>query len=253
MSWERELTVARDVARRAGELALRHQQAGVRPETKSDLSPVTIADKEAEQLLVSELSGAFPGDGFLGEEGTSFDGTSGRRWIIDPIDGTRDFVRGVQNWSVLVGLEVEGRTVAGVAYFPALNRMYDAARGGGACCDGRSIRVSQVETPADAIVCLNSVNVFDAQPWASRLLEWAAQFGAVRSFGGCLDAVLLASGNVDLWVEPTSKPWDLAPLQVILEEAGARFFSFAGESTIYGGNCIACVPGLERAARQLLG
>jgi fructose-1,6-bisphosphatase/inositol monophosphatase family enzyme len=147
---------------------------------------VTIADKESERLLVSELSAAFPGDGFLGEEGTAHEGTSGRRWIIDPIDGTRDFVRGVPNWAVLVGLEAEGKTVAGVAYFPALGRMYHAARGAGAYCDERSIRASNIASPADAIVCLNSLNVFAAQPWAARVLAWAAQFGAVRSFGGCL-------------------------------------------------------------------
>jgi histidinol-phosphatase len=252
MRWQHELTVARAAARRAGELALRHQHAGVRPEAKPDRSPVTIADKEAEHLLVSELSGAFPGDGFLGEEGTSFEGSSGRRWIIDPVDGTRDFLRGLPHWAVLIGLEEEGKVVAGVAYFPALDRLYHAARGAGACCDDRPIRVSRVDSPADALVCLNSVNVFSGQPWAARVLAWATQFGAVRSFGGCLDAVLLASGKVDLWIEPTAQPWDLAPLQVILEEAGARVFSFDGEATIYGNSCVACVPGLETAARHLL-
>src|SRR5512141_1444278 len=118
MTWERELEVARAAARKAGEVALRHQRAGVTPEAKADLSPVTIADKDAERLLVAELSGAFPGDGFLGEEGASVEGTSGRRWVIDPIDGTRDFVRGVPHWAVLIGLEAQGTVVAGVAYFP---------------------------------------------------------------------------------------------------------------------------------------
>jgi histidinol phosphatase-like enzyme (inositol monophosphatase family) len=251
MGWERELAVASSAARRAGELALRHQSAGVAPEAKPDLSPVTIADKESERLLVSEISAAFPRDGFLGEEGTSFDGPSGRRWIIDPIDGTRDFVRGVPNWAVLIGLEEEGKTVAGVAYFPAQGQLYHASRGAGAYRDGQRLRVSEVTSPADALVCVNSMNALGRQPWASRVLEWVAQFGAVRSFGGCLDAVLLASGRVDLWIEPTSQPWDVAPLQVILEEAGARFFDFTGGSTIYGGSCLACVPGLEAAARQL--
>ena len=252
MKWQRELEVARAAARRAGELALRHQRAGVRPEAKPDLSPVTIADKESERLLVAEISAAFPRDGFLGEEGTAFDGPSGRRWIIDPIDGTRDFLRGVPHWAVLVGLEEEGSIAAGVAYFPALGRLYHAVKGGGAYCDDRPIRASQVDSPASAIVCLNGVNVFGRQSWGARALEWVSQFGAVRSFGGCLDAMLLASGSVDLWIEPTAQPWDLAPLCVILQEAEARFFSMAGETTIYGGNCIACAPGLERVARQLI-
>jgi len=158
----------------------------------------------------------------------------------------------VPHWAVLIGLEEEGKTVAGVAYFPALNRLYHAARGEGAYRDDHPVRVSQIRSPSDALVCVNSMNVVGGQPWAPRVLEWVAQFGAVRSFGGCLDAVLLASGHVDLWIEPTSQPWDLAPLQVILEEAGARFFAFSGEATIYGGNCIACAPGLEAVARQLI-
>jgi histidinol-phosphatase len=253
MKWKREIEVARAAARMAGSVALAHQRAGVRPEAKPDMSPVTIADKESERVIVSEISSAFPADGFLGEEGTSFDGPSGRRWIIDPIDGTRDFVRGVPHWAVLIGLEEEGQVVAGVAHFPALNRSYHAVRGGGAHCDDLPIRASDVDRPADAIACLNSLDVFGTQPWSSRVLAWASQFGAVRSFGGCLDAVLLASGSVDLWVEPTAQPWDLAPLCVILEEAGARLFSLRGPSTIYSGDCIACVPGLEGAVRQLLG
>jgi histidinol phosphatase-like enzyme (inositol monophosphatase family) len=249
--WEQELSVARAAALRAGELALAHQRAGVSPETKPDLSPVTIADKEAERAIVAEISAAFPQDGFLGEEGSSSDGPSGRRWIIDPIDGTRDFLRSVPHWAVLIGLEAEGRVVAGVAYFPALRRLYQAARGSGASCDDRPIRVSRIASPADATLCVNGINALHRSPLASRVLEWTAQFGAVRSFGGCMDAVLLASGNVDVWVEPTAQPWDVAALQVILEEAGARVFSFEGEATIYGSNCIACVPALEPIVRQL--
>jgi histidinol-phosphatase len=252
MRWEREIEAARAAARQAGELALRHQRAGVRPEAKPDQSPVTIADKESERLIVDLLSRAFPGDGFLGEEGGSREGTSGRRWIIDPIDGTRDFVRGVQHWAVLIGLEEDGKVVAGVAHFPGLNRLYHAARGVGAFCDDRPIRVSSIDSPADALACVNGMHMLARYPWSSRVLEWAAQFGSVRSFGGCMDAVLLASGRIDLWLEPESQPWDLAPLQVILEEAGARFFDFSGVSTIHGGNCLACVPGLEEAARSLL-
>jgi histidinol-phosphatase len=252
MSWERELEVMRAAAREAGQLALRYQRAGVSAEAKADLSPVTIADKESERMLVASLSRAFPDDGFLGEEGTSLEGASGRRWIIDPVDGTRDFLRGLPHWAVLVALEADRRVVAGVAYFPALDQMYDAARGAGAHGDGRLLRVSNVAAPADAIACLNSMNVFGRQAWAGRAIEWASQFGAVRSFGGCLDAVMLASGAVDLWIEPTAQPWDVAPLQVILEEAGARVFSFDGEATIYGNSCIACVPALEDLARQLI-
>jgi histidinol-phosphatase len=252
LPWEQELHVACAAARRAGALALRHQRAGVRAETKPDLSPVTVADRESERLIVEEISGAFPGDGFLGEEGGAKEGRSGRRWIIDPIDGTRDFVRGVQHWAVLIGLEEAGRVVVGVAYFPGLDRLYHASRGAGAFRDGEPIHVSDIASPPDALVCVNGMHMLARYPWSPRVLGWVAQFGSVRSFGGCMDAVLLASGQVDLWLEPESQPWDLAPLQIIVEEAGGRFFDFTGAPTIHGGNCVACVPGLEKVARSLL-
>ena len=104
MAWEREIEVCRSVAHKAGELALQHAARGVRREDKADDSPVTVADRECERLIVSELRAAFPDDGFLGEEGASHAGRSGRRWIVDPIDGTRDFVRGLGTWSNLIGL-----------------------------------------------------------------------------------------------------------------------------------------------------
>src|SRR5437016_11411315 len=118
--FEKELHYARLAARKAAGNALKIQQAGVTAETKSDLSPVTIADKEGEQIISGILSGAFPDDAILGEEGASKSGTSGRRWIIDPIDGTRDFLRGNLLWCVLIGLEAEGEVKAGIAYFPML-------------------------------------------------------------------------------------------------------------------------------------
>jgi len=105
MPWEREIEGCRNVARRAGELALAYAARGVTPEDKADNSPVTAADRECERLIVRELRAAFPDDGFVGEEGASDAGSSGRRWIVDPIDGTRDFVRGLPTWSNLIGLE----------------------------------------------------------------------------------------------------------------------------------------------------
>ena len=139
MAYEKEMTVGAAIARKAGELALKIREGNIGVEIKADESPVTIADKACEKLIVEELSAAFPGDGFLGEEGSSEESKNGRRWIIDPIDGTRDFIRGTRAWSVLIGLEERGQVVAGHAYFPALDEMFSAAKGEGAYWDAKAI------------------------------------------------------------------------------------------------------------------
>src|SRR6266513_1478756 len=129
MAYQKELTIGAAIARKAGELALKIREGNIGVESKSDESPVTVADRECEKLIVTELQRAFPDDGLLGEEGATRESKNGRKWIIDPIDGTRDFIRGTRAWSVLLGLEEHGRVVAGFAYFPATGEMFSAARG----------------------------------------------------------------------------------------------------------------------------
>ncbi|MGH9626827.1 MAG: inositol monophosphatase family protein, partial [Bryobacteraceae bacterium] len=132
MLFEKELELAASIAMHAGELALGYQIQRVQPESKSDLSPVTIADRETERLITHRIAEAFPDDGLLGEEGAVKESLNGRRWIIDPIDGTRDFVRGLPLWSVLIGLEIDGEVALGICYMAAQDQMYWAARGQGA-------------------------------------------------------------------------------------------------------------------------
>jgi histidinol phosphatase-like enzyme (inositol monophosphatase family) len=252
MRFEKEIEVARAAAVRSAELALKHQAAGVRAETKSDNSPVTIADRESEKLIVAALDEAFPDDGILGEEGTRKDSTSGRRWIIDPIDGTRDFVRGNPLWSVLIGLEDHGEMVAGVAHLPVLGWTYCASRGNGAYRNDTPIRVSQIADVSMAVLSLNGLSRMTDAPFAGKVIDWAGRFWSCRSLGGTPDAMLLAAGQMEVWIEPKVAAWDLAATQVILEEAGAVFFSFSGERTIYGGSAAACTPGLEAELRAFL-
>src|SRR5438105_5967144 len=138
-TWSKEVELAGLAARSAGAIALRYWNTGLKAETKSDASPVTVADRECERAISSALEAAFPDDGLLGEEGSAKESRSGRRWIIDPIDGTRDFLRGNRAWSVLIGLEADGEVVAGVSYFPALDEMFTTARGSGAHCHEAAI------------------------------------------------------------------------------------------------------------------
>jgi histidinol-phosphatase len=252
MPFDRELEFAREAARRAGASSLEYQRRGVAAEMKSDDSPVTVADQEAEKLIVGMIGEAFPGDGILGEEGASREASSGRRWIIDPIDGTRDFLRGNPLWGVLIGLEDKGEVVVGVAHFPGLDRMSWAARGGGAFTDGRRLRASAKTRISESVLLANGLQFFHGRPIERGFFEWMSKFFSVRSLGGSLDATWVAEGLAEVWIEPKVAPWDLAAHKIILEEAGAKFFNLDGGSSIHGGNAVGCAPGVEAAVREFL-
>jgi histidinol-phosphatase len=252
-AYEKELAVAQDLARKAGDFALQYRKGEIQIENKADESPVTVADKEGEKVIVAGLIDAFPEDGLLGEEGAVKDTPNRRKWIIDPIDGTRDFIRNTRAWSVLIGLEENGECVAGVAYFPATAEMYYASKGGGAWCNGERLHAGNAQKPSDALLCVNGLSYLYRYPFAKDALAFFARFWTVRSTGGCLDAMLVASGKADAWIEAQAKPWDLAPLKVIVEEAGAVTFDFAGKDTIYGGNFVITVPALAEELRLFVG
>ena len=250
--FENELRAAMDAAAQAGELAQQHMAAGVTAETKSDESPVTIADRENEKLIAEWLLQRFPEDGVLGEEGAGIAGTSGRRWIIDPIDGTRDFIRKNRFWAVLIALESAGEPVVGVCYLPMMDEMYYATKGGGAYLNGSPIHVSAIAAPEQAVVCPSQINnpraYSDPKIW-----KWLSRFWAARSLGGAPDAMMVASGRAEIWMEPAAKAWDLAPMKVIVEEAGGRFFNYDGGASIYGGDCICCNAAIVGEVRRFFG
>jgi histidinol-phosphatase len=252
MTFEREVEFAKLLAQEAGALALDYQRSGVDAETKADDSPVTAADRACEKLIVDQIAREFPQDGVVGEEGGNRHARNGRQWIIDPIDGTRDFVRGIPLWAVLIGLEQDGEIVAGVAHSPRQGLLVWATKGDGAWANGNRIRVSNKSEPSESVLAFNGLNKKGVARFAGHLFPWMQQFWAVRSLGGAMDAMLVAQGLADIWIEPNAAAWDLAPFKIIVEEAGGRFASFAGESTIYGGNAYACAPGLEPSVQRLL-
>src|SRR3954453_17295441 len=169
------------MAMHAGELGIGFQSRGIEAETKPDLSPVTVADRECERLIASRIRETFPGDGILGEEGSSQPSRNGRLWIIDPIDGTRDFVRGLPLWSTLIALEVDGRVEMGVCHMQCRNEQYSAVRGQGAWLNEKSISVSSIQDPSQSLICVSGLNRINALPFGSRALDWMSQFWAVRS------------------------------------------------------------------------
>lgn len=223
------------------------------PETKADLSPVTIADRESERLISGILAEAFPEDGLLGEEGGGKPSSSGRRWIVDPIDGTRDFLRGLPYWAVLIALESGDGVDLGVCHFPALNVTYHAARGNGAWRNDTRIRISEIAEPSQAVLCVSELNEMEDFAFAPRLVEWVKRFWAVRNYSSCRDAMLVAAGQAEVSIQASGKPWDFAAPRIVAEEAGAVFFNFDGRASIYGGNGVITVPALAAGVRQFLG
>jgi fructose-1,6-bisphosphatase/inositol monophosphatase family enzyme len=155
-------------------------------------------------------------------------------------------------WAVLIALEQDGEIVAGVAHSPRQGLLLWAARGEGAWANDSRLRVSDKADPAESVLSFNGFNKLGVNRFTPSLLAWVQRFWAVRSMGGAVDAMLLAQGQTDVWIEPNAAPWDLAPLKLLIEEAGGTFASFEGENTIYGGNAYACVPGLEPYVKELL-
>jgi histidinol phosphatase-like enzyme (inositol monophosphatase family) len=251
-TWARELEVATQAAGKAAALALKFQP-NIVAETKPDKSPVTKADRECERMIARILNDAFPDDGIFGEEGARAETRSGRRWIIDPIDGTRDYVRGNPLWANLIALEAGEDVVVGVVNLPILGKLYTGSRGAGAYLNGSCIHASSKTSVEESVLCVNGYDKVANSPFRPRLLDWMARFWAVRGLGGAADAMMVAVGQAEIWLEPTASPWDFAPLKVILEEAGARYLNVDGGSSIYAGNGIGCAPGLEQEVRRFLG
>lgn len=253
MNYEKELKFARRIAKAAGENATSFCGQTIHVETKADQSPVTAVDKDNERLICEAITREFPEDGILGEEGASKSGNSGRRWIIDPIDNTRDFIRGGPFWCVLIALEEANESMVGVAHFPKLNLTYHATRGGGSYLNGDRLQTSAIASIAKSVFCPNGLHHSAARPHLECLVNLMQRCCSVRIYGGALDACLLAAGQVDLWFESKVAPWDLAALRLIVEEANGLYFAVDGSRSIYQGTAIGCAPGIAAEVRQAFG
>jgi len=236
---EQLLDFAVELARGAGEITLKYFRKTPETTTKTDGSYVTIADREAEAYMRKEIAARFPDDGVLGEEEGESHGRSGRRWIIDPIDGTFAFVHGVPFYGVLIGLEIEGEMSVGVINIPALDELVSAAKGVGCFLNGEPARVSQTERLEDALLLSTDFSACERYGFgkAAELLQARAKTS--RTWGDCYGYVLVATGRADVMLDPVMNLWDCAALLPIMEEAGGTFTDWAGLRTASGGNSIA--------------
>jgi histidinol-phosphatase len=228
-----------DLADSADRIALRFFRArNLRVEEKPDMSPVTAADREIEAMAHRLLRERHPELGVLGEEEGEYPGTAPARLIIDPIDGTRNFVRGIPIFGTLAAIEVEGEIVAGVASAPALGTRWHAARGVGAFRDGRPVRVSGVRALGNALLIHSSLGGSEPEPPRPGFDVLARQVDRTRGFGDFYQHVLVAEGAGEIAVDPAAHPWDIAALQVIVEEAGGRATGLNGVRSAYAGSLV---------------
>jgi len=246
------MEAAEAVARVAGAVALGYYRAGVRVETKGDGTPVSVADRKAEEAARGWLEARFPGDGILGEELGTTRPAARRRWLLDPIDGTRTFVRRVPLWGTLVALAEGEEVLAGAAFFPAVEELLVAGRGAGCFWNGAPAAVSSTARLEEATVLATDErfggNVEQRTRW-SRLADGAA---LVRTWGDCYGYLLVATGRAEAMVDGLMAPWDAAALQPIIEEAGGVFTDWSGRRSAFGGSTIATNARLDTAVRGLL-
>ena len=236
--YDRELEVALDAARRAGEIQTHYIDRIGAVETKGDDTPVTVADRECEEAIRSTIHSAFSADGFLGEEYGEERGTSDRTWIIDPIDGTRSYIKGFPYYSTLIALRDGDELVVGVIHLEAMQQTCWGCRGRGAFVNGTRIDVSDQKTVDGASGAangfLNAAATSQAQALLKLMGKWSHSFGFLDAYS----FMAVAQGKLDLCICMIEHPWDNAAIACIVREAGGRFSDIHGQETIHGGSTV---------------
>lgn len=222
------LDVARHAVRVAGDASLPFFRTAVQSSRKADGTLVTQADQAAERAILAVIRGAFPDHSILTEETGAHPGRADARWIVDPLDGTHRFARGLRFWGPLIAFELECQIVAGAAALPALDETYIAALGLGASRNGQPIRVSTITEWRAANIAVGSLARVLDTPCANQALDLVRDAEYCIAGNDLEGGLLVARGEAELWIEAGVKPWDVAPLKIIIEEAGGRFTDLAG-------------------------
>jgi histidinol-phosphatase len=256
--WRARYELAVDAAGRAAQIAAGYFPDGDAAEIaqniewKLDRSPVTAGDRAAEAFLRNRIINAFPNDAFLGEEFGEKAGDSGYRWIVDPIDGTRNFMHGMPLWGTLVGVEYRGEAIAGAAVMPTLGHAYRALRGDGAFRDDRRLRVSDTASLDEAVLACSSLSGFFKAGREAGFLELARRTQRQRAYGNFYGFVMVAEGAIDVMVEQGLHVWDIAAVAPIIEEAGGRFTDWDGRATVHRPDVVASNGRLHEETLRIL-
>lgn len=235
----------------ASRLALSYFRQPILIEMKENMTPVTVADKKTEEMIRVELERRFPDFGILGEEFGEVSKKSDLVWTIDPIDGTRSFIRGIPLFGTLVGLLHKGKPVLGVMVLPALDETYMAAQGTGAFCNGVQLHVSPVTALESALVGHGDTNCFEDAGKMPMLKSLFDKASLARGYTDCFGHSLVLRGAMDAMIDPVVSIWDVAPIACLVEEAGGDYFSFDGAETIQDTSFISCTPALKKQILDL--
>ncbi len=241
-----------ELATLAGNEANRFFRTSVAVEIKGDGSPVTAADRAAETVARDWIRARFPSDGILGEEFGVERPDARRRWLLDPIDGTKSFITGVPLWGTLVAVVEDETVLAGAVYAPPTAELVVAAAGEGAWYNGSRTYVSKTASLSEATLLTTDDRFPDRPVRQARWNALANDCRIARTWGDCYGYLLIATGRADIMVDDLMNPWDAAAVQVVVEEAGGRFTDFRGQPTSFGGDSIATNAALDRAVRDIL-
>lgn len=228
MNKSKYLQVAIDAALQAQEVIMKHFAGEITYETKSDLSPVTIADKQAEEIIIKTIKESFPDHGFLGEESGEESNNSEYQWIIDPIDGTKNFSRHIPLFATQIALLKDGEIIIGVSNAPALNELIYAEKGFGAYINNNRLEVSDIKTLDKSYFCFGGLKYFQKYNLVDQLFNLVHKTLGHRGIGDFWCYHLLSQGKIDIMIEAESKIWDFAALKVIVEEAGGKVTDVQG-------------------------
>ncbi len=249
--YEEYLDEALEIAERASDIAYSYFRQALLIEMKENQTPVTIADRKAEESVREELAKRFPNHGILGEEFGEHKTDSEWVWTVDPIDGTRSFIRGIPLFGTLLGLMQKGVPVVGVMVLPALDEVYYAAKGFGCFCNDYQVHVSNTKVLESALVSIGDVPCFESAGYRRQLDTLAKSAELIRGYTDCFGHSLVLRGAIDAMVDPIVSPWDVAPLACLITEAGGDYFTFEGEKTHMGKSFISCTPALRDALIKL--
>jgi histidinol-phosphatase len=231
--YEHELSFSSELADEADQMAMSFFRGSFEVREKADRTPVTEADITIERAIREAVHARFPRDGILGEEGGS-EGDASRRWIVDPIDGTKNFADGVQLWATLIAFAVDDVPVVGVVSMPAIGERYEAARGLGARLNGEAIHVSQTDSVSRAFVLFGGMADWLDGPNARGVQQLMSEVRRTRGFGDAWAHMLVARGSADVTIERELNTWDWAAVEVVVEEAGGRMSQLDGSPLAHG-------------------
>ena len=253
MNLQPYLTFARQLAYRAGRITLGYYNKGIQHDMKHDDSPVTAADQATEEFIRGEIEKSYPTHALVGEEyGEKAGEGNPFRWFVDPIDGTKSFLKGVPFYSVLIALEIEGVSRVGAVCFPALDEILYAADGLGAWCNGRRVRVSEVSRLKESVFCYTSWSAFrtEGRLGVFERLHKECFFG--RGWSDAYGYYMVATGRAEIMVDPHIQIWDVAPFPPIFREAGGFFGSWTGEEGHSHGEAVAINGALKNKVMKLM-